>query len=178
MCIKGGILFIFATKVEIMTWIIILLLIGVLLLFLEIFFVPGTTIVGVIGGIFAAIAIYLAFKEHGNMAGYISLAVTLVVMTILIIIGAKTGVWQKLSNKDAIKSKVLNVDENELKTGDTGTSISALRPSGKARFGNRNYEVTSYGEYIEPNSRLEIISISGNKIFVKSGNTEEQASDK
>jgi len=150
-----------------MTWIILLLIVGILLVFIEIFFVPGTTFVGIIGFLFAIIGIYLVFKDHGNTAGFIVLTLTVVLIVFAIIIGAKSGVWDKLSNKDAINSKVNVINENEVNVGDKGKTLSAVRPIGKARINGNNYEVKSLGEYINPNIDIEVIKVSGNKIIIK-----------
>ena len=163
-----------------MTWIIILVLLGILLIFIEVFFVPGTTVVGVLGAVFAGIAIIMAYQEK-SAYGSIMLAVTLFIFAITIIIGAKSGVWQKLSNKSVIASKVKHIDENQLHVGDKGQSIAAIKPIGKARFNGKNFEVKSLGEYISPGQEVEIIKIVNNTITVKkieslqtSGTTEKE----
>lgn len=150
-----------------MTWVIILILVGVILFFLEIFFVPGTTIVGILGIVFSGFGIYLAFKDHGSLAGNITLSVTLIAIVITIIIGAKSKVWEKLSNKDAIKSRVNVIEESDIKIGDKGIALSSIRPTGKARFNDKTFEVKSLGEYIDSGNQIEVINIKGNKITVK-----------
>lgn len=149
-----------------MTFIIVLILISIVLIFIEVFFIPGTTIVGVLGLIFAIIGIYYAYNESITI-GNITLAVTIIIFTATIIIGSKSGVWSKLSNKDAITSKVNIIDNTNLVVGTQGKAISAIRPIGKARINGKNYEVKSLGEYINTGSTVEIIKIQGNKIIVK-----------
>lgn len=151
-----------------MIWIIILLAIGILLFFAEIFFVPGTTIVGIVGIICTGIGIYLAYTQHSSVTGHITLAVTLIAITATVIIGAKSKVWEKLSNKDAIKSKVNVIEESEIKVGDKGTAISAIRPIGKARINDKSFEVKSLGEYVDSGTSVEVIKIKGNNITIKS----------
>lgn len=158
-----------------MTWIIILILVGILLVFVEVFFVPGTTIVGVLGFIFAGIAIGMAYKENNSYGNWMLIGSALFFI-IAIVIGAKSGVWQKLSNKSAITSKVELVSKDSVKVGEKGQAISAIRPGGKARINGKNYEVKSYGEYIASGASIEVIKITGNIITVKqSDEAEDQA---
>ncbi|MEA3494570.1 MAG: NfeD family protein [Bacteroidota bacterium] len=156
-----------------MNWIIILLLIGILLVMVEVFFVPGTTFVGIAGVFFAGIGIYLAYSEKGNTTGHIVLAITLTILLVSIIIAVKSGVWDKLSNKDILLGKSNYFEEDSIKIGEKGKAISALRPMGKARINDINYEVRTFGEYIESESKIEIIKIVGNQITVKQIEIEE-----
>ncbi|MFC2113847.1 NfeD family protein [Bacteroidota bacterium] len=149
-----------------MIWIVLLLLIGIILFFVELFFIPGTTVVGILGVLLTALGIFLAYKDHGMTTGHITLAVTMVSLVIIIVVGAKTNVWGKLSIKDQITGKANLIEENSVKPGDTGETISAIRPIGKALINNVNYEVKSLGEYINSGTAIEVIKVSGNRITV------------
>jgi membrane-bound ClpP family serine protease len=149
-----------------MTWIILLLVVGILLFFIELFFVPGTTVVGILGFILVALGIYFAYADIGTQTGHITLAITVLSLIIIIIIGAKTNVWTKLSNKDHLTGKANLLDEEVVKLGDKGVSISAIKPIGKARINNKNFEVRSLGAFIDENTDNEVIKVQGNRITV------------
>jgi len=151
----------------VMTWIIVLIALGVILFFVELFFVPGTTLVGILGVLFAGVGVYIAYTEHSTLAGNITLSVTLVAIIITIIIGAKSKVWEKLSNKDAIQGRANIVNESDIKEGDRGVAISAIRPIGKARINDMNFEVRSLGEYIDSGTPVEVTKVKGNHITIK-----------
>jgi membrane-bound ClpP family serine protease len=51
--------------------------------------------------------------------------------------------------------------------GDRGKTISRCAPMGKAQFANDFYEVSAYSDFIDHEKDIEIMKISGNKIFVK-----------
>jgi membrane-bound ClpP family serine protease len=51
--------------------------------------------------------------------------------------------------------------------GAIGTAATPLRPSGKARFGDDFLDVVSEGDYVQPGSRVQVIEIEGNRIVVK-----------
>jgi membrane-bound ClpP family serine protease len=150
-----------------MTWIIVLILVGLILIFVEIFFVPGTTIVGILGLIFASIGIYIAYDQYNANTGHLTLFSTLLILIIFIIVGAKSGIWSKLSNKDIISGKVNVIEPDLIKAGDKGMAVSAIRPIGKARINDMNFEVRSLGTYIDEGSTIEVIRVEGNKITIK-----------
>jgi membrane-bound serine protease (ClpP class) len=50
--------------------------------------------------------------------------------------------------------------------GDVGVVMHLLRPAGSARFNGRKFDVVSTGDYIEPDRKVRIVSIQGNRITV------------
>jgi membrane-bound ClpP family serine protease len=54
----------------------------------------------------------------------------------------------------------------EIKVGDEGTSVSRLAPSGKALINNEIIEVHTFGEFIDQEKELTVISVKENKITV------------
>lgn len=57
-------------------------------------------------------------------------------------------------------------DPAAVQVGSTGTAASALRPAGKARFGNRYVDVVTEGAFITKGSRVEVLEIHGNRVVV------------
>src|SRR3989442_5411122 len=51
--------------------------------------------------------------------------------------------------------------------GQVGVAISALRPGGKAQFGNEILDVISQGELIDKGKRVKIIGHSGTEAVVE-----------
>ena len=52
-------------------------------------------------------------------------------------------------------------------TGDVGIAASTLRPSGKASFGEKFLDVVSDGGYIDHGTQVEVIRVAGNRIIVR-----------
>ena len=50
--------------------------------------------------------------------------------------------------------------------GDEGIADSALRPAGKARFGNRFVDVITDGEFITKGSKVKVVQTSGSRVLV------------
>jgi len=51
--------------------------------------------------------------------------------------------------------------------GDIGEVVSALRPTGKAKFGEHIVDVVAEAEFLEMGTEVEIIEIHGNRVVVK-----------
>ncbi len=141
---------------------------GVLFLFLEVFFLPGTTITGVIGLLLLLAGVYFVFKDYDSAVGYYSLTGVTLVTVVLISAGFKSGVWKKTSVKEVISGKVKLVEDEKFNIGDLGVAVSDIRPSGKALINNDKIEVHSMGgKFIEKNSNIEVIQVQRNKILVQ-----------
>ncbi len=147
--------------------VIALLILGVLLLLLEILFVPGTTIVGVGGVILLAIGIYGAYAFHGTGVGHISLAASIVVIFLSLIVLLKGKTWQKMALDSNVEGKGVELVEEMVNEGDEGKSITRLNPLGKALFGDKIIEVDSGGAFVDADTAIVVTKVEQNKIRVK-----------
>lgn len=152
-----------------MEWLTIigLMLFGTFLMVAEIIFVPGTTIVGILGFIFSAYCIYLGYDYFGPTTGTLILLGGAVVNILALVFAFKGRSWERFSLKGAITSKFNDEFKNDLKIGDKGVTISSLKPVGKAMFSNDEIEVSSNGVYIDENIEIEVLRIESSKIIVK-----------
>lgn len=150
-------------------WIIILLLvlIGLALIVVEVVFVPGTTLVGVIGVIFLGAAIMSSYRNFGNEMGFYVLLGTSVVTAITLFLSFRSQAWSKFANNSAIKSKVNEGLTSALTLGDEGIALSTLKPMGKVQFKGREYEVKTLGDYVDVGTRVRIVHLQENQIIVK-----------
>ena len=51
--------------------------------------------------------------------------------------------------------------------GDIGEVVSTLRPTGKAKFGDATVDVVAEAEFLDKGTKIEIIEIHGNRVVVK-----------
>lgn len=150
-----------------MTWVIILLLvIGVLLLMLEIFVIPGTSVAGIAGGALIFYSIWQSYSTFGSKIGTIMLIGSVFLIGFAVYLTFKLGTWERVSLKTAIDGKVNTIDENLIKIDDQGTTVSRLAPSGKALINEQIAEVHTFGEFIDENVEIKVISLKDNKIYV------------
>ena len=152
-----------------MDWFIViaLLALGWFLLFLEIFFIPGITVLVVVGALLMAAGVMFSFIHFGAEAGWWTLAGTVTVVSASLIVAVRTGFWKRLSLDDEITSRMNTFDHEQVKPGTRGKAISRIAPSGTAQFGNAMFEVHSESGFLNPQTELEVTKIYLNRIIVK-----------
>ncbi len=152
-----------------MTWTIIavLIIVGFLFLLLEILVLPGTNVAGIIGFVLIAVGVYQAYEGYGTTAGTITLGGTLVASVLALYYSLKSNTWDKAALKAEIDGKVNLIDETTIKAGDKGQAISRLAPMGKAMINGKYFEVKTNGEYVDENTKIRVIEIDHNKIWVE-----------
>jgi len=150
-------------------WIIISLMIlgGISLIIIEIIFVPGTTVVGIMGFLLGGYGIYQSYEIFGSDTGHLVFAGTAVLSFVAIFLSFKSGAWKRFAHKGSIDSKVNEALTSRLEIGKEGESISSLKPIGKADFDGNEYEVTSLGNFVEEKKSIRILKIEMNKIYVE-----------
>ncbi|MBN2456727.1 MAG: hypothetical protein JXB29_09370 [Sedimentisphaerales bacterium] len=57
---------------------------------------------------------------------------------------------------------------SSVNVGDIGVVLSTLRPAGRARFGQSIVDVVAEGEFIDNDAKVRIIEIQGNRVVVES----------
>ena len=150
-------------------WILILalLLIGLALIVVEVVFVPGTTIVGILGVIFLGAAIMSSYRNYGTETGFYILVGTSAVTALTLFLSFRSEAWSRFANKSSIDSKVNEGITAALALGDEGTTVSTLKPMGKAQFKDREFEVKTLGDYVDVGTKVRIVHIQANQIIVK-----------
>ncbi len=147
--------------------IIVLIILGILLILLEFFVVPGVTVAGIGGFVLLIISIYFSYENYGYFTGNIILLSIFLSILILFYIAHKTGVWKSITLNTEIKGKSKSEVSTSIKIGDTGKTISRLAPMGSIMIDKKIYEAASNGMFIDENVEIEIIRIKNNKIIVK-----------
>lgn len=146
--------------------IILLILLGLVLLIVEIIFIPGTTLVGILGVGFAALGIFLGFTEYGNEVGLWLLIGTSIAGIASVFISIRNKSWQDFSLDKSINSRV-NEDVVLVPVGARGVTTSNLRPSGKADFNGRLFEVRTKGQHLEVGTAVRVYKIEDRTIYVE-----------
>jgi membrane-bound ClpP family serine protease len=152
-----------------MEWITVisLILFGLALVIVEIIFIPGTTVVGLLGFVFGAVGVGLSFRYFGAEIGWITLGSTAVVSGLVLYYAFKSDVWSRFALKSSIDGKVNEGALATFQPGQEGVAVSALRPIGKAELSNRTVEVKTQGEYVEPGTKVRIVRIVSNSVIVE-----------
>ncbi|MEW5846452.1 MAG: NfeD family protein [Bacteroidota bacterium] len=150
-----------------MFWIIALIVLGLFLLVVEFFMIPGVTVAGIGGFLIIIYAIYSAYADHGTTAGHLTLVFTAIASVATLVFSLRARTWKRVSLETSIDSKAVDGFEDELHEGDEGVTISRLAPMGKASINGKTVEVTALGELINPNTPIVVVRVESNKIIVK-----------
>lgn len=148
-------------------FIILLSVIGIILLLAEFFLIPGISIAGIGGFISIIISVIFAFKFK-LWFGYLITIFDVVSLGIILYFLFRKKTFDRIGLQEVIDGKVINVDKEKVKEGDTGITITRLNPIGKVLVNNGIYEGKSIDRtYIDQNKEIEIVKIINNQLIVK-----------
>ena len=144
--------------------VITLILVGIILILVEILLIPGIGIAGILGLTSICGSAYYAFAHLGPWTGVIVTVVNIALLAVLIFYALRGKTWKRLE-LDTVIDK--HIKEEEVAVGDRGIAATRLGPIGTARINDKSYEVTSLEGMIDAGTRVEIVHIENNKIYVK-----------
>ncbi len=172
-------------------WEVVMILVGITLLMLELFVIPGFGVAGISGIALVLIGLLATFvpEEPGrwfplftpDMQGTMeylrrglktlvaAMAMSIVGMVLLSKYLPKTPIFRRFVPANPTPSQVLMEDpyRGAARIGDLGATEGPLRPAGKAIFGSVLVDVVTQGEYLEPGTRVEVVERHGNRIVVR-----------
>jgi membrane-bound ClpP family serine protease len=165
---------------------ILLFLLGLILIGVEIFLIPGFGITGISGIVLVVVSLALVtlVKKPETTQEWVEFGTTLsqfgvsLIAAIVLALGLAWYLphvpWANrllLPPPDAVTEEGVYPDgPNERLAallGAVGEAATTLRPAGKARFGDDFVDVVAEGSYVEPGTRVQVIEIEGNRVVVK-----------
>jgi membrane-bound serine protease (ClpP class) len=164
---------------------ILLFLLGVILIGIEIFILPGFGVTGVAGIILVIGGLGLATIERlpQSTEEWVDLGSKMTVfggamVGSIVVVMALGRFLPKLPMAERLmlipptekleESIVLpGVELAQSLLGLTGTAVSTLRPAGAARINEQFVDVVSEGDFIEPGTPIQVIEVEGTRIVVK-----------
>lgn len=149
--------------------------VGLLLLLIEIFLIPGFGIIGILGISCIMISFFAAFGMENIESAISVISISLLVASTLIIlltiyILPKSTIFKKImlttqnTNAEGFASHVNNDVELLHKRG---VAYSTLRPAGSVEVDGKRYDVVADGDFIQQGEAIEVIQVDGLKITVK-----------
>ena len=166
-------------------WEVALFIVGIVLIAVEIFVIPGFGVAGVLGigaTVSSLILIMLnndmfdfSFVKSGDafVAILTTFASIIGAIALLFILGVRitnSKVFQRVALVDTQGKEqgyTSSVYEKEDLVGKQGTSYTILRPSGKVMIDEQLYDAYTRGNYIKENESIEVISDEGTSLKVK-----------
>jgi len=165
-------------------WEIIMFIVGIALIALEVFVIPGFGIAGIAGLVFTLGSLILVMLNNDFFDFSFVKASEIFQATATILVGLFGSIIVmffggiRLTNSKLFKRIALQTVQNrsegytsnfkqELMAGKTGTAYTVLRPSGKVMIEGALYDASTRGDYIEKNDKIKVINDDGTSLKVK-----------
>jgi len=145
-----------------------LFLIGILLILLEVFIIPGFGIAGISGITAVLVSLFFVFPNR-TVALNVLLAVvflTLLSGFIMIKIFGTSRFWRKIS-LDTDSKEYFSSSNKKNYVGRTALTLTKLRPAGMIDIDGRRVDAVSEGDFIEKDKQVKVISAAGNRVVVR-----------
>ncbi|NMA14174.1 MAG: hypothetical protein GX930_02930 [Clostridia bacterium] len=151
---------------------VLLFLIGIILLLVEAFLIPGFGFAGIGGIIAVAGSIILASPSIEQAA--ISLIIAIILSVVLLAVSFKfvktRKVWSRLVlGVKQEKGLGYVAPERELEglLGKQGVAVTPLRPSGTAKIEGDPIDVVTEGGFIPREAQVKVVKVEGTRIVVR-----------
>ncbi|MFA7228271.1 MAG: NfeD family protein, partial [Melioribacteraceae bacterium] len=158
---------------------IIIFILGVILLLLEIFVIPGFGIVGIIGILFMIAGLFFGLVSDFGMNDYSILSDAITQLAAVFVLSAififvlskllpKSTLWNKLILQADIsyRSGYAANQSFEHLVGADGVALTTLRPAGSAIINGQMIDVVTEGDYIDHDSKIVVKAVEGSKVVV------------
>jgi membrane-bound serine protease (ClpP class) len=164
------------------SWEIVLFIVGVILIAIEIFVIPGFGLAGVSG--ISLVIFSLGVSLIGNVGlqfpeiGQISQAIWTMAITLILGVAMIASMVRHLPENTMFNTLVLSestdrsrgytgADSHDELLGSEGVTVTALRPSGTALLNDRRIDVVSDGDFIEKGARVKVVETANLKVVVR-----------
>lgn len=169
-------------------WVVVFF-IGLVLVVVELFVYPGTIVIGLTGATLILISIVMATVDlyPATTPGVLPKLPTLdkfslpfenliiatlgggVAIWLASLLLPKTPMYRAVVSHSAsgMQTEVALEEQQKSRLGQVGVTTSALRPGGKARFGDALVDVISNGEMLEKGTKVRIVGSSGSESLVE-----------
>lgn len=160
-------------------WILLCFIVGVVLLALEVFVIPGFGITGISGIVLVAVSLTGAMVSPGQFAGGIGKALVTTGAGVVVagaLVWWLTSRWgpkkfqraAALTHEQKTEDGYIGVDtEPAALVGCEGVAVTTLRPSGKVSVAGRCYDATSTGAFIESGTPVKVVRYEAAQIYVE-----------
>ena len=148
---------------------VLLQLAGVIIIIAEIFLPSGGLLSLMAAGLFGY-SLFIVFHDISAMAGTYFVLADLFMIPVLVVVGLKILARSPATLRETLSSDsgvVSQSPELENFMGREGKSVTVLHPGGTAIIDGKRLDVVSRGEYIEKDSNLIVVEVTGNQIIVR-----------
>ncbi len=147
--------------------VILLVIMGVILLLIELFLIPGISVAGIAGVLFFGGAIYYAYDVLGTTAGHLTLFASIVVLALAIWIFLRSRALEKMALNTKIESKNDPLKDVKVHSGDTGVAVSRLAPMGKVKVNGFIVEAKTNSDFIDDGAEIVVLEVLSTNLLVE-----------
>lgn len=152
-----------------------LIAVGIMAIYVEVF-VPAGGLIGVVGGGAIVAAVVVGFQSFGPATGTLVLVTALVATPFAVAVGFKLFPRTRVGRGLILSTTLETESPHAHLLGAVGVAVTVLRPSGTARFGERNASVVTGGEFVEAGTPIQVTRVEGARIVVVAVAPAEQQS--
>lgn len=148
--------------------VIFLIILGILLILIDIFFIPGI-VIGSLGMLLIITGNILAFSLLDPHYGWISVLLSILIIGILLYLTNKLKLWDRLVLKDhhVKKDEESSIISLDSLIGKEGIALTDLKPAGFVLIENKKYNAQSSGAFINKDFKVKVIEASGSYLIVQ-----------
>jgi len=162
--------------------VVVLFLVGLALLLMELFVIPGFGVVGILGIVSIFASLILSYPTPAQAMGAISISIVVTVFLILLLIrflsrgGKKLGRAGRivLEHSEAPEEGYVGVSDLRSLLDTEARAITPLRPVGAINVGGRRVEAISEGGFVPEGTHVRVVRVEGNRVFVRPISQEER----
>ena len=154
----------------------LIFVVGLALIVLEVFVIPGFGVAGVLGLMLMLGSVFYTFFQNTDdiSVALLWLSISIITTSVLAIFATiflpKSAPFQRLA-----LSTVMSTDLGYHSTGadfqsflgKTGVALTPLRPAGTAKIDNKRLDVVTVGDFIAQNTPVRVLEVEGSKISVE-----------
>ncbi|MDH3392269.1 MAG: serine protease [Desulfobulbaceae bacterium] len=148
---------------------VLLQLAGVIIIIAEIFLPSGGLLSLIAAGLFGY-SLFIVFHDISTMAGTYFVLADLFMIPVLVVVGLKILARSPATLRETLSSErgvVSQSPDLESFMGCEGKSVTDLHPGGTAIIDDTRVDVVSRGEYIDKDTNLIVVEVTGNQIIVR-----------
>jgi membrane-bound serine protease (ClpP class) len=178
-----GLFFLGHLTVHLAGWEEVLLFgVGVALLVVEAFVIPGFGVAGIVGLVAVAASLVLALSampldlsfDTGELtrgvlrvSASFGAAILLGAASMRFVARTPTARRLVLSTAASRAEGFVSAAQSEARAGDEGVAMTDLRPAGKATIGGRKVDVVSEQAYVDRGRRVRVVAVEGSRVVVR-----------
>ena len=157
-------------------WAFLLFILGIGLIALEVFVIPGFGVAGILGITLMLGSVFFVFdKAYEFRTAVMWLSISVILTSGLAILIAfflpETRLFQRLALSTVMDTESgyhsSSSEDFQGYLGKSGVALTPLRPSGTARIDGKRLDVVTVGDFISQDSNVKVVEVEGSKVFVE-----------